>query len=69
MARLLATGPRRVIGTEDDAAKPEDITLFSPSAGTVQSASKAPNTVYGADTPGMSGHVVGVMTPRGVHWN
>ncbi|MGB1073422.1 MAG: hypothetical protein ACPGYZ_04935 [Flavobacteriales bacterium] len=69
MARLLATGPRRVIGAEDDAATPEGITLFSPSAGTVQSASKAPNTVYGTDTPGMSGHVVGVMTPRGVHWN
>ena len=69
MARLLATGPRRVIGTEDDAARPEGITLFSPSAGTVKSASKAPNTVYGSDTPGMSGHVVGVMTPRGVHWN
>ena len=69
MARLLATGPRRVIGTEDDAAQPEGITMFSPSVGTVQSSSKAPNTVYGADTPGMSGHVVGVMTPRGVHWN
>lgn len=69
MARLLASGPRRVMGTTEDAAAPECITLFSPSAGTLPSASKAPNTVYGADTPGMSGHVVGVMTPRGVHWN
>jgi len=69
MARLLASGPRRVLGTEESVAMPEGITLFSPSAGTVQSASKAPNTVYGADTPGMRGHVVGVMTTRGVHWN
>ena len=70
MARLLAYGPRRVLNaTSASDAAPDSITLFSPEDQAPTSSSKAPNTVYGADTPGLGGHVVGVITTRGTHWN
>ena len=50
-------------------AAPDSITLVSPEDQAPTSSSKAPNTVYGADTPGLGGHVVGVITARGTHWN
>jgi len=70
MAKLLASGPRRVLGATDGAdGTPDAITLFSPEDGDLKSSSKAPNTVYDESTKGISGHVVGVLTPRGTHWN
>ena len=70
MARLLAAGPRRVLGTEGTPEdSPESITLFSPTKGSLWSSSKAPNTVYSESTEGISGSVIGVLTARGAHWN
>ena len=70
MARLLASGPRRVLNaTSASDAAPDSITLFSPEDKAPTSSSKAPNTVYEAGTPGLGGHVVGVITARGTHWN
>ena len=67
---MLASGPRRVLGAPTTPeAVPDSITLFSPEDQAPTSPSKAPNTVYGADTPGLGGHVVGVITARGTHWN
>lgn len=70
MARLLAAGPRRVLGAEGAPEdSPESITLFSPTKGSLGSSSKAPNTVYSESTKGISGRVIGVLTARGAHWN
>lgn len=75
MHALLVSGPRRLFMPSEDTAllaedAPAEFTVFSTRhTGLPNSASKAPNTVYNADTAGLSGRVVGVVTPRGSHWN
>ena len=73
--RLLCEGPRKLLG-EDASRMPlaegsaAEITAFSLSeTGMPLSVSKAPNTVYTPDTPKIQGRVLGMVTPRGSHWN
>lgn len=67
VSRLLATGPRHVLGVAT--AHTDGVTFFDASGTLNDSLSKAPNTVYSADTPGVKGQVTGAVSPRGAHWN
>ncbi len=64
MAHLLSIGPLRVLNAASDG-----VTFFSTEGTLPPSVSKAPNTVYTADTAGIRGGVIGAATPRGAHWN
>lgn len=72
---VLVSGPRKLFGAPSGNAGLEEgsaaeFTVFSLNGSQVPtSKSKAPNTVYTEGTAGMSGRVVGVVTPRGSHWN
>lgn len=72
---LLCEGPRKLLGgTESQTTLSEgiaaEITAFSMTGVELpQSVSKAPNTVYSAETPKLQGRVLGIVTPRGSHWN
>lgn len=75
MHALLVAGPRRLFmegghGLSLAEGEPAEFTVFSPQRkGMAPSASKAPNTVYVDGTAGLTGQVIGVVTPRGGHWN
>ncbi len=74
MSRLLASGPRHILRNkaEGSGAKSQastGVTFFAAEAQIGPSLSKAPNTVYNAQTPFLKGGVVGVVTPKGAHWN
>ncbi len=64
MSRLLSAGPAKVLNTPQ-----EGVSFFSSEGPLTPSMSKAPNTVYTSDTTGIRGAVLGVVTPRGAHWN
>ena len=72
---VLVSGPRSLFGAEDHnlgllEGKPAEFTVFSPDSGTLPtSQSKAPNTVYSAESPQLKGGVSGVVTAQGSHWN
>ena len=72
---VLVAGPRKVFaasGAEVGLAEghPAEFTVFSATeTGLPKSASRAPNTLYTAETSPMLGKVLGVVTPRGSHWN
>lgn len=66
MGHLLGQGPRRILGAPEEAAA---WTLFDPGASMSEPLSAAPNTVYTAQTEGVRGGVLGVVTPKGCHWN
>ena len=63
MSRLLSAGPRHILDAGDG------VSFFAPDGSLSPSPSKAPNTVYTADTEGVRGAVVGAVSPRGAHWN
>ena len=69
---LLSAGPRRALGTPtplEQEGGPQEFTFFSEVASLPKSLSKASNTVYSSSTSVIRGGVVGVVTPRGAHWN
>lgn len=66
LGHLLGHGPRQVLGSADVGAA---WTFFDPTAALTASPSVAPNTVYTAETQGIQGGIVGVVTPTGSHWN
>lgn len=69
MACLLSSGPRRVLGAPASECHSLDqgLTLFSVDGQLDASPSKAPNA-WLPDAP-WSGQPLGVLTPRGAHWN
>ena len=72
---LLVRGPRNLFGTPEEKqgiaeGQPLEITVFATNQVALPAShSKAPNTVYSAETAGLSGRVAGIATPRGSHWN
>lgn len=72
---LLVSGPRKLFGTAEEQqgiaeGQPLEITVFATDQVALPAShSKAPNTVYSAETAGLSGRVAGIATPRGSHWN
>lgn len=63
MSRLLSAGPRHILGAGDG------VSFFAPNGTLCSSLSKAPNTLYTAETEGIRGAVLGAASPRGAHWN
>lgn len=72
---LLVQGPRTLLGAADDArgievGAPAELTFFSTGTATLPATSSlAPNAFYTSATPHLHGHVRGVVTARGAHWN
>ncbi len=72
---VMVAGPRKVFAASGsemglEEGGPAEFTVFSTTAtGIPQSESKAPNTLYTGDTENLMGQVIGVVTPRGSHWN
>jgi len=71
---LLGAGPRRALGepalsTTANHGGPEEFTFFSEKGTLLKSTSKSPNSLYQEGDTGTKGGVVGVVTPRGAHWN
>jgi len=73
--KVMVAGPRKVFAASGsemglEEGGPAEFTVFSTTAtGIPKSASKAPNTFYTEDTEHLLGRVIGVVTPRGSHWN